>query len=72
MIPLSEIEAYFEANRPSEGSVSLQKGVTIIDKEKFIESAIITLKANPGNKTFLPYYKRLLALYEYERNLDKH
>lgn len=36
---------------------------TIIDVEKFIDVHITTLKANSGNKRFLPYYDRLLKVY---------
>lgn len=32
--------------------------------ELFVKSHVSILEANSGNKTFLPYYKRLLAYYK--------
>jgi hypothetical protein len=44
--------------------IKLKNGGTIINLEKFIEAHLETVKANNGNKVFLPYLKRLQELKE--------
>lgn len=64
MTPLSEIEAYFKTNPPTK-CVKIAVGQTIINPAKFVEGHIGTLKNNPGNKVFMPYYERLRDYYLY-------
>lgn len=35
----------------------------IVDPDRFIDSHLATLKNNPKNRTFKPFYDRLLAYY---------
>jgi hypothetical protein len=42
--------------------IKLKNGGTIIDLEKFIDAHLETVKANNGNKVFLPYLNRLKEL----------
>ena len=44
--------------------IKLKNGGTIINLEKFIEAHLETVKANNGNKVFLPYLNRLQELKE--------
>jgi hypothetical protein len=44
--------------------IKLKYGGTIINIEKFIEAHLETVKANNGNKVFLPYLNRLQELKE--------
>jgi hypothetical protein len=37
---------------------------TIINVDQFLSTHISYLKANTGNKRFIPYYKRLLEFYQ--------
>ena len=46
--------------------IRLDKGSVITDVPKFIESHIKTLEANSGNKTFKPYYYRLIKILKYD------
>lgn len=64
MTPLSEIEAYFKSNPPTK-CVKISPGETIYDPALFVETQIGYLKANPGNKTYLPYYYKLRDYYLY-------
>lgn len=41
------------------GTVSLGGHGLIMDPEKFVLSHIEILKSNPGNRCFMPYFKRL-------------
>ena len=59
---ITELYTFFEKAKVPEGPVKLGKGVTIINVRLFIESSLRTIKVHNGNKTFEPYYDRLLAL----------
>jgi hypothetical protein len=58
---LEEIETYLNSV-PLPEYITIQRGEHITDVRKFVDSHISTLRANSGNRTFLPYYNRLLAL----------
>jgi len=45
-------------------TISLSIGETITDVPYMVKNHITILKSNPGNRTFLPYYLRLLKLYK--------
>ena len=45
-------------------TIRLKNGGTIINLEKFIEAHLETVKANNGNKVFLPYLNRIQELKE--------
>lgn len=62
MVALSEIEAYFKQNPPTK-TVKIRPGEGIINPPVWVEKQIGYLKANPGNKTYLPYYHRLRDYY---------
>jgi len=42
----------------------LKSGETLINPRKMVNSHIRILDANPGNRVFLNYYKRLEAIHE--------
>ena len=52
--------ASFDNNIPISGG-------KITDVQKFIDSHITTLRANSGKRLFMPYYKRLVSLLDYEK-----
>ena len=58
---LEQIEAYLNSVTLPE-YITVKDGEKIMDVRKFVDSHISTLRANSGNRTFLPYYNRLLAL----------
>lgn len=65
---LSEIENFFKTfdfNNPWPQTFDLDKCGKIFDLKKFVDSHIATLKSNPKNKRFEPYYDRLLNVYLY-------
>lgn len=41
----------------------LDNATTIVNAKRFVDSHIIILEANRGNRTFVPYYNRLLKFY---------
>lgn len=64
MISLSELESFFAQWKPSGEEIRLSEHEVIIDPQKFVKSHLNALKGNPGNKTFLPYYDRIVKLYK--------
>lgn len=60
---LTDIKSFFNG-RELPKQVTLSQCEVIVDVEKFVVSHISALESNPGNKTYLPYYKRLIALIE--------
>jgi len=59
---INELENYFTGIELPARPIKLNQCSTIIDCPKFIESHFATLKANNGDKTFLPHLKRLQEL----------
>lgn len=59
---IAELENYFASIELPTGSVKLNRCSTITDCSLFIESHFATVKANNGNRTFLPYLDRLQEL----------
>lgn len=59
---IAELESYFAAARFPDGPVMLNNSTSITDCSQFIRSHLATLKANNGNKTFLPFLNRLIEL----------
>ncbi len=64
MTQLQQIEQYFKVNGIPEGDVKLDRATTVVDPVLFVEASIRTLKSNPGNKTYAPYFNRLLKYYQ--------
>ena len=62
--PLTAIEEYFTDNPPT-AYCSVEFGALIMFPAKFVEYHVALLKANPGNKIYNPYFKRLHAYYEF-------
>lgn len=58
---LDDLEQWFKDNPPPR-QVRLSRFEMIADSEKFIKNHILTLRNNTGNKTFMPYYDRLMKL----------
>jgi len=50
-------------------SIKIKSDLNIIDCQKFIDSHLTILKANSGNKRFIPYYNRLILFYEKTKNI---
>lgn len=55
-----------QSGRPDlfEGELQLNGHERIVNIPAFIDSHITALEANSGNRTFLPFYERLMRLYE--------
>ena len=59
---LSDIEAYFStAELPQTLQLSPQEHIT--DLRKCVDGHISMLRARSRNKTFMPYYHRLVKIY---------
>ena len=59
---IAELEKYFETIEIPNPPIKLNEWTTIADCPLFVESHLATVKANKGNKTFLPYLNRLKEL----------
>jgi hypothetical protein len=59
---IKELENYFASIKLPVQPIKPNKWSTITDCSKYIESHFKTLKANNGNKTFLPHLERLQEL----------
>tara|TARA_R100000742_G_C4272664_1_gene91941 strand:- start:1041 stop:1253 length:213 start_codon:yes stop_codon:yes gene_type:complete len=64
VVTLDELERRFNEMEIPEEPISIIGGV-INNPKLFINSHISYLRANPKNKTFRPYYDRLLHLLNY-------
>ena len=51
---------FFKTVNLPEGNINLCQGETIVDAEKFVQSHILIVQTNNGNKVYKPYYDRLL------------
>ncbi len=73
-IELTELETFFASTTLPAGPVVLNECMTVTDCPSFIRSHLATVKANNGNKTFLPHLERLKALkllFENNKYLQK-
>ena len=59
---IKELENYFAGIELPTQPVKLNEWTTITDYNLFVESHLATVKANNGNKTFLPYLNQLKEL----------
>jgi len=59
---ITELETFFSTVNLPDRSIKLNPHTTITDVPKFIESHITPVKANNGNRTFVPYLNRLQEL----------
>jgi hypothetical protein len=71
MSKLNELEDFFKNAEMPETPIQLDKCTRVLDAKNFIESHFIVLKAHSGNRTFLPYYNRLIKLKEIIENERK-
>jgi len=56
---IKELENYFSQVTIPSTTTKLSQCETITNRDTFIKSHLSIVKANNGNKTFLPYLKRL-------------
>lgn len=68
IIPFNILKEKFSDIKLKPGPHRLKPGEVIIDPEKFVESHIHIINSNPGNKTILPFYDRLLTFYNQIKN----
>lgn len=61
---LSKIILFFDGLDEFHEHIVLDQATTIKDVKKFVRTHINALKSNPKNRTFLPYYNRLLKVYK--------
>lgn len=63
-ISVKELEDFFNKYQFQDVEIKLGEHETIADTEKFVMSHLQAIKSNSGNRTFLPYYNRLVKLYK--------
>ncbi len=61
---IQEIEDYFNSIKLPKGPIQLNKCTTIEDPELYVKASISIIKRNTGNRTYYPYYKRLVLFKE--------
>lgn len=61
-IPLSELKKRLAPFRNYDNEVQISPEAKVSNVSMMIESHVSVLEANSGNKTYLPYYERLLML----------
>ena len=59
---IKELKVFFSETQLPTASIKLNQCSTILNTTLFIESHFATVKANNGNRTFLPYLNRLQEL----------
>lgn len=63
---VSELE--IELNKMDfKGEIQLDECTLVTEPKKFIKSHVQALKSNPKNKTYYPYWVRLIKLYNIGR-----
>lgn len=62
-ITLKTLINYFNNTELPKEPFRLNKAEVINDCKKFVESHLVVLKANKGNKAMLPYFDRLKKFY---------
>lgn len=63
MVKVPELKKFFsEAQLPP--SIRLNQGTEITDVKRFLDSHFAAIDKNPGNKTYMPYYNRLVEVYK--------
>lgn len=62
-VSLTVIEEYFKDVEFTDDHLELDQCTTVTNIKAFYESHLTLLKANSGNKLVMPYYQRLLKLY---------
>lgn len=73
MQSLDEIEAHFQAHGYPSEPVQLDKATRIVNPEKFVKLSLSYLRGHgAGNRTYLPYYERLIKFYEIINQKSKH
>jgi hypothetical protein len=60
---LQQLETFFKtANIPDK--IIIDSGTVITDVKKCIDSHVLILKENAGNRAYIPYYDRLMIIYK--------
>lgn len=60
---LEDLIDFFDEIENLPDSIQLDRTSRITDVQGFIQSHVTILQANKGNKSFMPYYLRLVQLY---------
>ena len=64
-ITLSDVEIFFKRHKFTKEPWRIDSGSISNDPELMVKTHILTLKTYPKNKTFIPYWDRLLKYYNY-------
>jgi hypothetical protein len=64
---LDVIEAWMGSVDANTIQLPFPSCITIRDKAKFINAHLMFLRGNSGNKAYIPYFNRLLQIYEYNK-----
>ena len=61
-IPLSEAKKRLAPFRNYDDKIKISPEATVTSVSKMIDNHVSILEANSGNRSYLPYYERLLIL----------
>lgn len=67
---ISDLIEFFENATLPKGEVALDEANIICDCKLMVKTHIRALKENPNNRTFVPYYDRLLKLKYHIENVS--
>jgi len=62
---------FFDGYEFKEKEFKLNVAETVLDCEKFVGTHIQILKSNSGKKSVMPYYWRLVKIYEHLKSKEK-
>ena len=58
------LKEYFSDENNIKNNIEICSGETVVNGKIFIKASFEALDKNSGNKTFRPYYDKLLLYYE--------
>jgi len=60
IITVEELIKYSETHKFKKETLIIRKGATVTNRKQYFMSNLAVVRGNRGNKTFKPYYDRLL------------
>lgn len=63
--PIEDLEKYFSETKITESVIEMDPTYKIVNIPLFISTYLSIIKKHNGEKTYRPYYERLLKLKEY-------
>jgi len=62
-VTIKELEFFFSTHKFEKKEIKLNESETVLDPKATFESHLNILRANSGKKHVMPYYNRLVRIY---------